>query len=381
MDFSLTKEQKLAVQLYREFAEKEVKPYVEEMDETEKLPDGILEKMARAGFFGIPFSREIGGAGADYLVNAMCVEEISKISATVAGIISVHTSLTATGIQQFGTQEQKEKYLPDLVSGRKIGAFALTEPGAGSDASGQQTQAKLVDDEHYVINGTKIFITNSGFASIFIVACMTDKSKGNKGISTFIVEKGTPGFIVGKEEKKCGIRASSTCELIFDNCVIPKENMLGKEGKGLGIMLTLLDGGRVTIAAQAVGIAQGAIDETIKYVKERKQFGRPISFFQNTQFQLAEMQTKIDCARLMLYKACVLKDAHAPYGREAAMAKLYCSDVAVQATRLAVQLHGGYGYTREYPVERMYRDAKITEIYEGTSEVQKMVIAGFMGVK
>lgn len=380
MDFSLTEEQQAVIEMVKEFSQKEILPYVEEMDETEKLNMGIVEKMAELNMFGIPFPEEIGGAGLDYLTNAMLVEEMSKVSATVAGIISVHTSLTATGIYQVGTEEQKEKYLPDLLSGRKIGAFSLTEPNAGSDSAGQQTVA-VKDGDDYVINGTKIFCTNAGIAEIFIVACMTDKSKGNKGISTFIIEKGTPGFVVGKEERKMGIRASSTCELIFDNCRIPATNMLGVEGKGLSLFLSLLDGGRVTIAAQAIGIAQGAIDATMEYVKQRKQFGKTISMFQNTQFKLAEMQTQTDLARLMLYKAAQLKDEKKPYSKEAAMAKLACSEAAMDVTRLAVQLHGGYGYTREYPVERMMRDAKITEIYEGTNEIQKMVIAGLMGVK
>lgn len=380
MDFSLTEEQQAVIEMVKEFSQKEILPYVEEMDETEKLNMGIVEKMAELNMFGIPFPEEIGGAGLDYLTNAMLVEEMSKVSATVAGIISVHTSLTATGIYQVGTEEQKEKYLPDLLSGRKIGAFSLTEPNAGSDSAGQQTVA-VKDGDDYVINGTKIFCTNAGIAEIFIVACMTDKSKGNKGISTFIIEKGTPGFVVGKEERKMGIRASSTCELIFDNCRIPATNMLGVEGKGLSLFLSLLDGGRVTIAAQAIGIAQGAIDATMEYVKQRKQFGKTISMFQNTQFKLAEMQTQTDLARLMLYKAAQLKDEKKPYSKEAAMAKLACSEAAMDVTRLAVQMHGGYGYTREYPVERMMRDAKITEIYEGTNEIQKMVIAGLMGVK
>lgn len=379
MDFSLAKETELAIKMFREFAEQEIKPFVEEMDETEKMNMDIVHKLGEVGMLGIPFPKEYGGCGSDYMTNAVCVEELSKISATVAGIISVHASLASTGIYQFGTEEQKKKYLPDLLSGKKIGAFSLTEPGAGSDAAGQQTQAVLDGDE-YVINGTKIFCTNGGFADTFIIICMTDKSKGNRGISAFIVEKGTPGFIVGKEERKMGLRASSTTELIFENCRVPKENLLGQENKGLKIALTLLDGGRVTIAAQCVGIAQGAIDETLKYIKERKQFGKRISQFQNTQFKLAEMQTKTDLARLMLYKAVTLKDQNCPYSKEAAMAKYFSSETANEVTRMAVQLHGGYGYTREYPVERMMRDAKITEIYEGTTEIQKMVIAGFMKV-
>ncbi len=379
MDFSLSKEQELAIQMVRQFAENEIKPYIEEMDEEEKMREGMQEKMAAAGLFGIPMPIEIGGCGGDYLTNAICVEELGKVSPAVAVSVSVHSSLILSGLYQYGTKDQIEKYMKDLCSGKRVGAFALTEPGAGSDASGQQTTATR-DGDNYIINGTKMFITTT-FADFFIVACMTNKALGKKGMSTFIIEKDTPGFTIGREEKKMGQRASSTCELIFENCVVPASNMLGQEGKGLNIFLNLLGGGRISIGAMAVGIAQGAIDETVKYVKERKQFGKPISFFQNTQFKLAEMQTKTDCARLMVYKAAVLKDQNKPYLKEASMAKYYASEVANDVTRLAVQFHGGYGYTREYPVERMMRDAKITEIYEGTNEIQKMVIAGLMGVK
>ena len=304
----------------------------------------------------------------------MCVEELSKVCGTTGVIVSAHTSLCADPIYKYGTKEQKEKYLVPLASGKKIGAFGLTEPGAGTDASGQQTKAVL-DGDHYVLNGSKIFITNGGVADIYVVFAMTDKSKGVKGISAFIVEKEFPGFSIGKKEKKMGIRGSATTELVFENCIVPKENLLGQEGKGFSVAMTTLDGGRIGIAAQALGIAEGALDETIKYVKERKQFGRSIAAFQNTQFRIADMKTKIDAAQLLVYRAAMLKQAGAKFSTEAAMAKLFAAETAMSVTTECVQLFGGYGYTREYPVERMMRDAKITEIYEGTSEVQRMVIS------
>ncbi|KXZ39323.1 butyryl-CoA dehydrogenase [Alkalithermobacter thermoalcaliphilus JW-YL-7 = DSM 7308] len=374
MDFCFSKEHLMLKNMYEEFAKNEVKPYASEVDEKEMFPVETVKKLSKYGFLGIPFPKEYDGQGGDNLAYVMAVEELSKVCATTGVIVSAHTSLCANPIYEFGTQEQKQKYLVPLVKGEKIGAFGLTEPNAGTDASAQQTTAVLEGD-HYVLNGSKIFITNAGYAQIYIVMAMTDKGKGTKGISAFIVEADTPGFTIGKKELKLGIRGSSTCELIFENCKIPKENLLGKEGQGFKIAMKTLDGGRIGIAAQALGIAQGAIDETIKYVKERRQFGRRIADFQNTQFQLADMQTKVDAARLLVYKAAINKDKKLPYSKEAAMAKLFASEVAMEITTKAVQLHGGYGYTREYPVERMMRDAKITEIYEGTSEVQKMVIA------
>ncbi|GAB1457902.1 acyl-CoA dehydrogenase [Spirochaetota bacterium] len=289
----------------------------------------------------------------------------------------LHTSLCAAPIFEFGTPEQKQKYLPALAKGKKLGAFGLTEPNAGTDAAGQQTTAELKGD-HYLLNGSKIFITSAGYADVYIIFAMTDRSKGTRGISGFIVEKDTPGFTIGKKEEKMGIRGSSTCELIFENVKVPAANLLGREGGGFGIAMKTLDGGRIGIAAQALGLAQGAIDETVVYVKERKQFGKTIAQFQNTQFQLADMQAKTEAARLLVYKAACLKDARQPYSVEAATAKLFASETAMEVTTKAVQLHGGYGYTREYPVERMMRDAKITEIYEGTSEVQRMVISANM---
>lgn len=375
MDFLLSKEHEMARSLFRDFAEKEVKPLAHEIDEEERFPSETVEKMAKSGFFGIPFPKEYGGQGCDSLTYTMAVEELSKACGTTGVVLSAHTSLGASPIYEFGTEEQKQKYLPKMASGEWIGAFGLTEAGAGTDAAGQQTKAVL-DGDHYVLNGNKIFITNAGKAHVYIVMAMTDKSQGTRGISAFIVEEDFPGFSVGKKELKMGIRGSSTCELIFEDCIVPKENLLGKEGKGFGIAMKTLDGGRIGIAAQALGLAQGALDETVKYVKERKQFGRALSKFQNTAFQLADMKVKIEAARLLVYKAAYLKGQKLPYTEAAAMAKLFAADTASEVTRMAVQLHGGYGYTREYPVERMMRDAKITEIYEGTSEVQKMVISG-----
>ena len=375
MNFTLTKEQELVRQMVRDFAVNEVKPIAAEIDVTERFPMENVKKMGELGVMGIPFSTEFGGAGGDVLSYIIAVEELSKVCATTGVILSAHTSLCASLINENGTPEQKEKYLRDLCTGNKIGAFGLTEPGAGTDAAGQQTTAVL-DGDNYILNGSKIFITNGGVADTFIVFAMTDKSKGTKGISAFIVEKGFQGFSIGKKEDKLGIRASSTTELIFENCIVPKENLIGKEGKGFGIAMKTLDGGRIGIAAQALGIAEGALEEAIKYMKERKQFGRPISAFQGLQWMVAEMSTKIEAARFLVYKAAWLKENKQPYSVDAARAKLYAAEVAMDVTTKAVQLFGGYGYTKEYPVERMMRDAKITEIYEGTSEVQKMVISG-----
>ena len=384
MDFTLSKEHEMARALFREFAEKEVKPLAIEVDETEVFPRETVEKMAKAGFMGIPVPKEYGGQGCDILTYAMCVEELAKVCGTTAVIVSAHTSLCCDPILTFGTEDQKKKYLPDLASGKKIGAFGLTEPGAGTDAQGQQTKAVLDGDE-WVLNGSKIFITNGKEADVYVIFAITGmvekRGRMTKEISAFIVEKGTPGFSFGTKEKKMGIRGSSTYELIFTDCRIPKENMLGAQGKGFGIAMHTLDGGRIGIAAQALGLAEGALETTINYVKERKQFGRSIAQFQNTQFQLADMATKVEAAKLLVYKAAMKKaqyqqDHKTSYSVEAAMAKLYAAEVAMEVTTKCVQLHGGYGYIREYDVERMMRDAKITEIYEGTSEVQRMVISG-----
>ncbi|MBD5459633.1 MAG: acyl-CoA dehydrogenase [Lachnospiraceae bacterium] len=380
MDFTLSKQHEMARNLFREFAEKEVKPLAQEVDETEVFPRGTVEKMAKSGFLGIPVPKEYGGQGCDPLTYVMCVEELSKVCGTTGVIVSAHTSLCCDPIQTYGTEEQKQKYLVPLAKGEKLGAFGLTEPGAGTDAQGQQTKAVLDGDE-YILNGSKIFITNGKEADVYVIFAITGvdtdaKGRKKKRISAFIVEKGTPGFSFGTKEKKMGIRGSSTYELIFTDCRIPKENPLGQEGKGFGIAMHTLDGGRIGIASQALGIAEGALERTIAYVKERKQFGRAIGAFQNTQFQLADMATKVEAAKILVYKAAMAKATQKVYSVEAAQAKLYAAEVAMEVTTKAVQLHGGYGYTREYDVERMMRDAKITEIYEGTSVVQRMVISG-----
>jgi len=375
MDFNLTREQELVQKMVREFAVNEVKPIAAEIDETERFPMENVGKMAKLGMMGIPFAKEYNGAGGDVLSYIIAVEELSKVCGTTGVILSAHTSLCASVINENGTKEQKAKYLPDLCSGKKVGAFGLTEPGAGTDAAGQQTTAVL-DGDNYILNGSKIFITNGGVAETFIIFAMTDKSKGTKGISAFIVEKSFPGFSVGKLENKMGIRASSTTELVMENCIVPKENLLSVEGKGFGIAMKTLDGGRIGIAAQALGIAEGAFEEAVNYMKERKQFGKPLSAFQGLQWYIAEMDVKIQAAKYLVYLAATKKQAGQAYSLEAARAKLFAADVAMEVTTKAVQIFGGYGYTKEYPVERMMRDAKITEIYEGTSEVQKMVIAG-----
>ena len=379
MDFGLDKKHEMARTLFKEFAENEVKPLAQEVDETEVFPRATVEKMAKYGFLGIPVPKEYEGQGCDPLTYVMCVEELAKVCATTSVIVSAHTSLCIDPILTYGTPEQKAKYVPDLASGRKLGAFGLTEPGAGTDAQGQQTKAVLDGDE-WVLNGSKCFITNGKEADVYIIIAVTGivekRGRKMKEISSFIVEKGTPGFTFGTKEKKMGIRGSSTYELIFEDCRIPKENLLGAQGKGFGIAMHTLDGGRIGIAAQALGIAEGALDRTIAYVKERKQFGRTIGQFQNTQFQLADMATKVEAAKMMVYKAAMAKATQKVYSVEAAQAKLYAAEVAMEVTTKAVQLHGGYGYIREYDVERMMRDAKITEIYEGTSEVQRMVISG-----
>ncbi len=383
MDFSLSKEHEMARQLFKDFAETEVKPLAQEIDQEHRFPRETVEKLAKYGFLGIPVPKELGGQGCDVLTYAMCVEELSKVCGTTGVIVSAHTSLCVDPIMTFGTDEQKQKYVVPLAKGEKLGAFGLTEPGAGTDAQGQQTKAVLDGDE-WVLNGSKCFITNGKEADVYVIFAVTGKiekrGKMMKEISAFIVEKGTPGFTFGTKENKMGICGSSTYELIFTDCRIPKDNLLGKQGKGFNIAMHTLDGGRIGIAAQALGLAAGALETTIQYVKERKQFGRSIGQFQNTQFQLADMATKVEAARLLVYKAArakdqFQKDGKSAYGVEAAMAKLYAAEVAMEVTTKCVQLHGGYGYIKEYDVERMMRDAKITEIYEGTSEVQRMVIS------
>lgn len=374
MIFKHTDEDLMMRELFRKFATNEVEPIAAEIDEEERFPKETVKKMASLGMMGIPFPQVYGGAGGSYWQYINLVEELGVACGTTSVIVSAHTSLCAAPIFEFGTEEQKQKYLVPLAKGEKLGAFGLTESNAGTDASGQQTIA-VKNGDHYILNGSKIFITNAGQADTYIVIAMTDRSQGLRGITAFIVESSFEGFSIGKKEAKMGIRGSSTCELIFEDCKVPVENMLGSEGKGFKIAMMTLDGGRIGIAAQALGIAQGAYNETVKYVKERKQFGKSISNFQNTQFQIADMKTKIEAARLLVYSAAYKKENKMPYAQDAAMAKLFASEVAMEITTKAVQLHGGYGYTRDYPVERMMRDAKITEIYEGTSEVQKMVIA------
>ena len=385
MDFHLTKEQLLVRKMYRDFAENEVKPLAAEIDEEERFPMETVEKMAKLGMMGIYFPKEVGGAGGDVLSYVMAVEEMSKVCGTTGVILSAHTSLCAAPIYENGTADQKAKYLPKLCSGEWLGAFGLTEPGAGTDAQGQQTTA-VEDGDYWVLNGSKIFITNAGFADVFIVIAVTDNVLDKRGrptklCSAFIVERTDPGFSVGKAEDKMGIRGSSTCELIFEDCRIPKDRMLGVRGKGFQLAMATLDGGRIGIASQALGIAEGALEETIAYVKERKQFGRAIAAFQNTQFELAEMKARVEAAKYLVYAAALKKQqamdgAKVRYSVEAAQAKLIAARTASDVTRRCLQLFGGYGYTRDYPIERMMRDAKITEIYEGTSEVQMMVISG-----
>ena len=384
MDFTLDKKHEMARSLFKEFAETEVKPLAQETDETEAFPAETVKKMQKYGFMGIPVPKEYGGQGCDPLTYVMCVEELSKVCATTGVVVSAHTSLCIDPIMTYGTEEQKQKYVKPLATGEKLGAFALTEPGAGTDAQGAQTKAVLDGDE-WVLNGSKCFITNGKVADVYIVIAITSitedkRGRKKKNFSAFIVEKGAPGFSFGTKEKKMGIRGSSTYELIFEDCRIPKDALLGQEGRGFPIAMHTLDGGRIGIAAQALGIAEGALDRCIEYTKERKQFGRSIAQFQNTQFVLADLATKIEAAKLLVYKAARKKDeyqsgAKVSYSVEAAMAKLYAAEVAMEVTTKCVQLHGGYGYIKEYDVERMMRDAKITEIYEGTSEVQRMVIS------
>ncbi len=385
MDFKLTKEQEMLRKLFHDFAENEVKPLAATVDEEEMFPAETVKKMAKLGMMGIYFPREYGGAGADYLSYVMAVEELSKVCATTGVILSAHTSLCCNPIFDYGTEEQKQKYLPRLCSGEWLGAFGLTEPGAGTDAQGVQTTAVKNENGDWVLNGSKIFITNAGYANVFIIIAITGvvekRGRKQKELSAFIVERTDPGFSVGKHEKKMGIRGSSTCELIFEDCVIPGDRMLGRQGKGFNEAMATLDGGRIGIASQALGIAEGAIDETIAYTKERVQFGRRISQQQNTQFQLADMYARTQAAKLLVYSAAMKKQNHEPFSMDAAMAKLVAAETASDVTRRCVQLFGGYGYTRDYPIERMMRDAKITEIYEGTSEVQRMVISGAIGVK
>ena len=375
MDFHLTREQELVRQMMHDFTENEVKPIAAETDKTSTYPRENIEKLFDLGVMGMCVPKEYGGAGADPLASAICIEELSKQCASTGDILATHNGLCCGPIIANGTPAQKEKYLRMLTEGHKVGAFALTEPDAGSDAAKGTCVAELQGD-HYVLNGSKIFITNGYVADVFVVFAMTDKSKGTRGISAFIVESSFPGFSVGKHEEKLGLHGSPTAEIVFTDCIVPKENLLGAEGKGFKIAMQTLDGGRIGIAAQALGIAQGALDKAVQYMKERVQFGKTLDKFQGLQWMVADMATQIDAARLLVRRAAFNHDVGLPFTKEAAMAKLYASEVAMDVTTKCVQIYGGYGYIREYPMERMMRDAKITEIYEGTSQVQRMVIAG-----
>ncbi|WP_409303261.1 acyl-CoA dehydrogenase [Peribacillus sp. SCS-155] len=374
MQFKLTEEHEMIRKMVRDFAKNEVAPSAAERDEEERFDREIFDKMAELGLTGIPWPEEYGGIGSDYLAYCIAIEELSKVCASTGVTLSAHTSLAGWPIFKFGSEEQKQKYLKPMAQGSTIGAYGLTEPSSGSDAGGMRTTARLEGD-HYILNGSKIFITNGGIADTYVVFALTDPSSKQKGTSAFIIEKDFPGFSVGKKEKKLGIRSSPTTEIIFEDCKVPKENLLGQEGEGFKIAMMTLDGGRNGIAAQAVGIAQGALDAAVEYAKERVQFGKPIAAQQGIGFKLAEMATSVEAARLLTYQAAWLESAGHPYGKESAMSKLFAGDTAMKVTTEAVQVFGGYGYTKDYPVERFMRDAKITQIYEGTQEIQKLVIS------
>ncbi|MCA1040226.1 acyl-CoA dehydrogenase [Bacillus infantis] len=374
MNFRLTEEHEMIRKMVRDFAKNEVAPSAAERDEEERFDREIFDKMAGLGLTGIPWPEEYGGIGSDYLAYCIAVEELSRVCASTGVTLSAHTSLAGWPIYKFGSEEQKQKYLKPMAQGEKIGAYGLTEPGSGSDAGGMRTTARL-DGDHYVLNGSKIFITNGGIADIYVVFALTDPESRQKGTTAFIIESDFPGFSVGKKEKKLGIRSSPTTEIIFEDCRVPKENMLGKEGEGFKIAMMTLDGGRNGIAAQAVGIAQGALDAAVDYAKEREQFGKPIALQQGIGFKLADMATSVEAARLLTYQAAWLESEGLPYGKESAMSKLFAGDAAMKVTTEAVQVFGGYGYTKDYPVERYMRDAKITQIYEGTQEIQRLVIS------
>ena len=374
MNFQLSEEHQMIRKMVRDFANKEVAPTAEERDEEERFDREIFDKMAELGLTGIPWPEEYGGIGSDYLAYCIAVEELSRVCASTGVTLSAHTSLAGWPVYTFGTEEQKQKYLRPMAEGKKIGAYGLTEPASGSDAGAMKTSAKE-DGDHYILNGSKIFITNGGIADIYIVFAVTDPTSKHKGTTAFIVEKDFEGFSVGKKERKLGIRSSPTTEIIFDNCRVPKENVLGELGQGFKIAMQTLDGGRNGIAAQAVGIAQGALDASIDYAKEREQFGKPILVNQGVSFKLADMATSIEASRLLTYQAAWLESNKLSYSKESAMAKLMAGDTAMKVTVEAVQVFGGYGYTKDYPVERFMRDAKITQIYEGTQEIQRLVIS------
>ncbi|WP_257347504.1 acyl-CoA dehydrogenase [Pseudalkalibacillus decolorationis] len=374
MQFQLSDEHQMLRKMVRDFAKNEVEPTAAERDEEERFDRGLFDQMAELGLTGIPWPEEYGGIGSDYLSYVIAVEELSRVCASTGVTLSAHTSLAGWPVYKFGTEEQKQKFLRPMAEGKKLGAYGLTEPGSGSDAAKMKTTARL-EGEEYILNGSKIFITNGGDAEIYVVFAVTDADSKHKGITAFIVEKGTPGFSFGKKEKKLGIRSSPTLEIIFEECRVPVENRLGEEGEGFKIAMQTLDGGRNGIAAQAVGIAQGALDASVSYAKERQQFGKPIGLQQGVGFKLADMATKIEASRLLTYQAAWRESEGLPYGKESAMSKLYAGDTAMEVTTEAVQVFGGYGYTKDYPVERYMRDAKITQIYEGTNEIQRLVIS------
>lgn len=374
MHLVFTEEQLMMQKMVRDFAQKEIAPAIEHMEETEEFPRHLISKMAELGLMGIPIPEEYGGAGMDFTSYIIAINELSKVSATIGVILSVHTSVGTNPILYFGNEEQKKKYIPKLASGEYLGAFGLTEPSSGSDAASLKTRA-VKQGDHYLLNGSKIFITNAGVADVYIVFASTEPDKGSYGISAFIVDKDTPGFSVGKKEKKMGLYGSNTCEIVFEDARVPAENLLGKEGEGFKIAMSNLDAGRIGIAAQSLGIAEAALHYAVNYAKERKQFGKPIGANQGLAFKLADMATEIEAAKLLTYRAANLKTNNLPCGKEASMAKLFASETAMKTAIEAVQVYGGYGYTKEYPVERLFRDAKVCQIYEGTSEIQRMVLS------
>lgn len=374
MHLVFTEEQLMMQKMVRDFAQKEIAPAIEHMEETEEFPRHLIRKMAELGLMGIPIPEEYGGAGMDFTSYIIAINELSKVSATIGVILSVHTSVGTNPILYFGNEEQKKEYIPKLASGEYLGAFGLTEPSSGSDAASLKTRA-VKQGDHYVLNGSKIFITNAGVADVYIVFASTEPDKGSYGISAFIVDKDTPGFSVGKKEKKMGLYGSNTCEIVFEDARVTAENLLGKEGEGFKIAMSNLDVGRIGIAAQSLGIAEAALHYAVHYAKERKQFGKPIGANQGLAFKLADMATEIEAAKLLTYRAANLKANNLPCGKEASMAKLFASETAMKSAIEAVQVYGGYGYTKEYPVERLFRDAKVCQIYEGTSEIQRMVLS------
>ncbi|EJR85387.1 MULTISPECIES: acyl-CoA dehydrogenase AcdA [Bacillus cereus group] len=374
MHFKLSEEHEMIRKMVRDFAKNEVAPTAAERDEEERFDRELFDQMAELGLTGIPWPEEYGGIGSDYLAYVIAIEELSRVCASTGVTLSAHTSLAGWPIFKFGTEEQKQKFLRPMAEGKKIGAYGLTEPGSGSDSGGMKTIAKR-DGDHYILNGSKIFITNGGIADIYVVFALTDPESKQRGTSAFIVESDTPGFSVGKKESKLGIRSSPTTEIMFEDCRIPVENLLGEEGQGFKVAMQTLDGGRNGIAAQAVGIAQGALDASVEYARERHQFGKPIAAQQGIGFKLADMATDVEAARLLTYQAAWLESEGLPYGKESAMSKVFAGDTAMRVTTEAVQVFGGYGYTKDYPVERYMRDAKITQIYEGTQEIQRLVIS------